>query len=1109
MIDLTKEQSRIINHDKGNLLVSASAGSGKTFVMIERAIKLIKEGKTSVSEILAVTFTEKAAADMKEKMSKALLKALASKEEGIKEQLALLSIADVCTLHSFCAKLLRNYFFEANLSADFTIADENDSKIYSDAAIENVFERLYQEKDEDFLDLVKIFSKKRSDKPLKELVVKLYKFFISKADFEVALKNNVGIYLEENFHKIESEYFGYIKSDILLIKDALKSVRDRAEVLSMPSYATFLTDVLQDVDYLLRSEDVYSVNDKFPKKRTRPRVVNKDKVEEIEELKETVKKYYDALYDIKDELSEYLSTREEDLATFLSVKKRTESLVNLILLFEREFTALKREDDKVDFNDLERLTIKLFENERVLNDVKSSYKYIFVDEYQDVNDVQEEIIRRISNDNVFMVGDVKQSIYGFRGCNPEIFQEKFERLSKTENAVKLNVNFRSSDKVIDFANAVFNETMTEKSCGVDYKDKAQLVSSGLYKGHDGRAILHVTEKVKTKREEETARVYSIKEELKKDAFDEEYFVGNVICDVIEGELNKTYYSVEDGEEKPINYGDIAILVRSNSTFTSKLLQQLNKRHIPVTADTKSSITEYPEIKFLIDVLKLLDNFNQDVPLVSVLTSKIGNVSLEELSAIRLNAVNGGKTDGFYNAVKKYIKERNDGLTEKLKRFIEYFKGVRLLAEFIGAGRILEKIIAENGIDTLILSEKLGRQKLARVERFLAEGNAGELSVKEFLDRILNSSKNLDFTEVAGDNTVKIMTMHASKGLEFPVTIVAGLDSKFNKQDINKEEVIREKDLGFVLNAYNEDKTYKRTLLTAVCKRRKEETLIKEELRLFYVALTRAKYAMHVVRQEKALPPPIKAQCFADFVSDGFESVYYSLDESKRDSLVFDRKSVFVGESSPKLKDKILRNLSFEYKNKDGVDLPVKTSVTASLKSGEEHYEIRSLFDVATDSETGTAVHKFFENLDFDFLNDLEKEKARQIDGGLLSKEQADLIDVEKLLKTASLPIFEELKSYRLFREQNFVINCPANLLFDGKSDKNEVLLQGVIDLLAIDDEGAIIVDYKYSKKGADALRKTYEKQLKLYKYAVEKALNIKVKSTVIISLAQGEIVKID
>ena len=511
-------------------------------------------------------------------------------------------------------------------------------------------------------------------------------------------------------------------------------------------------------------------------------------------------------------------------------------------------------------------------------------------------------------------------------------------------------------------------------------------------------------------------------------------------------------------------------------------------------------------------MKLISYYADDAPLAAVLKSEVGKLDEEDLAEIRRPYVAGGKT--FRECVLAYEREGKSPLKEKLKAFREYFEKIRLLSELKSACEILRTVMKDTGLDLEIAAMPLGRLRLERVEAFLSKSVAGgkALSVNEFLKRIEQDSKEMTFAPKGGAETVKVMTIHASKGLEFPIVILCGLSRAFSRQD-RVGEVLIGRDFGIALKSYDEQtKTCYETVARDYLKEKIKIDGIKEEARIFYVALTRAKCRLHLVCDGKIKSEPsaydcVSAKSYADFLCEkDMKTLRYDRNElaaiEKRDA-----EKVFVGEGRKALADKILSEIAYKYPYPADAKLKVKSAVT-KIAEDSAGKPLPPLSDedlsqkYGANAEKGTAYHKFMQYCDFSA--DAQSEIERLTESGILSADEAELLSADALKKVLALDLFKTLGGYKIYREQPFTaFFTPSEIGAVGESGKT--LVQGVIDLLAINGNEAIIIDYKTSRRSAKRLAEDYAVQLDLYAKAVERVLKLKVKAKIIINLLSGEI----
>ena len=1099
---LKTEQKDIINFKKGNIIVSASAGSGKTFVMIQRLCKLVAEKNAKVDEILAVTFTESAAQDMKEKLKVALTEKI--KETGdvsLVEELKKLDLADVSTLHSFASKLIKTYFFVAGVLPDFSILDDASAAELRAECLDRVFRYYYDGDFSYFKELVRAFSVGRKDDNLKKLVLDVYNFCEVEKDPSEYADSLSSLYEEENIDRVTEELFASLKSKLQNYKEIADPLFNAFKSMEYEKGIEYSGAVIDALSRALKCEDIYELKNTL--------VLNIDvqfsgkKPTEAEDAIIKIKEIKDRIDKITDALSAFTEA-ETDGERLSFVKGMTESLIAVVKKFAQDYAKEKTEQNLLDFSDLEHYTLKILSDEMVVSEIKEKYKYVFVDEYQDINGVQEAIIEKLANGNLFMVGDVKQSIYGFRGCRPEFFADKIEKMKKDgETAKVLNYNFRSAKKIVDMANEIFSYSMTEDLFGVNYARDAKLIEGGIYPSDaEGRAALHFLHTEKKEKADEQPRIYDVLEEYEnvKDESDE---ISALVTEIIRKELGQTYFDPKDKTFKPVTLKDIAILLRSQTAFASKLVGGLKRRGIPVVSQVEENVCDFPEVDALINALKLIDKKDDDIPLAITMLSKIGKFSEQELSDI----VSFERKDTFSSSVLNYAENNADALSEKIKSFFTLFEGFRLFADFNGASEVLKKLIADTGYENAIVSAEDGEIKSARIARFLSASESAPLTVNEFLRKIELSPKSFNFLRNGDENSVKIMTMHASKGLEFPVAILCGLERDMDKRD-ERGEVIFDRNMGLALKYYDFEKgTSSETPLRFSFKERLERNRIREELRLFYVAVTRAKYSLHVVfsgKEDKRGKPVKEASSFLDYIPPELKIELHEEQDLAFINAGIEKERTLLGAPEIERAEKLRSVFGFNYGYAQDTKLPLKADVTSVSESEKFDRAERVKAEDDVNSETGIIAHKLIENLDFLKMADIDAQVEKLKAEGVISEEELSKINLQRIesaLKNSGL----DGLSGKIYREKDFIALLPASEVY-GVDSKEDVLIQGRIDLLIVGSDGVTIVDYKYSTLKGESLRAKYKKQLDLYALAVEKSLKIKVVEKKIVNVYSGETV---
>ena len=1114
----TKEQIAAIE-STGKTLVSASAGSGKTTVMIEKIIRFIKAGG-NVSEILAVTFTKKAAAQMKEKLSKALIEAInesdvtPERRAFLKKQLAEVPMADISTIHAFCAKLLRTHFFAAGVDNNFRIigSDDAEGTVLQNEALDELLEEGYESGDEEFSHLLSVYWRKNNDYTLRKIFVSTYDDIRSRADYREYLAKS-GDYDEQTFEEICKDLKKKLDEKCRYYRELVEDERAYfSDVEKSPQRA--ICD--ETMEYL---EEMIAAPDYFSALRVEKPAFSKNTAKKLDEEKafhaNRIKFLKERVVDSVESEQKGMGSKAEELEKFLTSARTAKALASYLLRFDEKYGRLKAERGVLDYNDLEHKALALLQGEEVRNEIRGKYAYVFVDEYQDVNPVQEAIVSAVSGENLFLVGDVKQAIYGFRGSKSKFFVEKQAQFENGEGEnLYMSRNFRSSDKVLDAVNKQFTLAMTPRVCDVDYARGSVMERGGRYELNDGRVCVHFLPK-EEKKAAERRGVYSVRSEAmlgENGSEDGESASAKLIRAVVEKELKSKYYDPDKGEYRNVQYLDIAVLSRKKKGLIEKTVEALSES-IPVTAASAVNICEFSEIKTLMDLLSLVDNAEQDVPLCSALLSAVGNCNADDLASVRLAYP---KEYAFRNACKKYAAEKSDETAEKLRKFYAYFEELRTLSRVLDAGELLLRVLSDTRMEADLLTRINGVAALKRIHRFIEEATTPEpLCVHEFLDRLRDLNYEIDYSENGGENSVKVLTMHSSKGLEYPIVILDNLSESFTRRGAPDEVYVEEK-YGLAPFAFNGERMIKSgTVLRRLHERREGESSRSDSLNLYYVALTRAKYGLHMIFKDRTLMADVKyAQSFADFTDFSAWQAYIVDDDAfevpvqDRDSLVF--------RPDETLARKIMGAFTWQYPFHGYENLPVKSSATQLLAPlATEPQDTLQLFDEGesyetkgeTSKEVGIAYHAFLENFDFDLLYREDGEKRSREELGALVEEMRNeggmvemkLLSSDKLVDILSNSAFARLRGKRLYKEQQFLVSLPVRDTYAKREDadpilaqgEEEMIYQGAIDLLAIGEDGETqIIDYKFSKGSAAYLRAHYRPQLELYRQAAAKILRI-------------------
>ncbi len=1113
---LTTEQLKAVNHEGGNILVSASAGSGKTHTMIERIKRVILQKNVSVNQILCVTFTEKAAFEMKDKLKTALKENFSGEQrKRLMKEVTELSTADISTLHSFCGKLIRNYFFIVGLSPDFEILDETKAQVMRSESLDKAMRELYDGGEAWFYNLIDRHESARSDVRLRQLILSVYSFFNSEPNPEEQMQKHSLFCTEQGVKELLNQYKKDLDSHLIKIREQAFECLQIFEHYMLEKACAFTKTFIFDIDCILKSDDVYVIKDyeNYALKLDFER-----KLEPVcQEGKDQIKGLRDRFKKLAQKFSKHLVDEQTDCEKMVKVGEHADALIKITKRFEQIYSQEKRQENVLDFSDLEHFALKILSDEQTQEAIKKKYKYVFVDEYQDINGVQERIINSVSNDNLFMVGDVKQSIYGFRGCRPEFFSEKFNDMKKSgQTVVTLNHNFRSANNVISLVNAIFDYCMTKEYFAYDYSKTSRLIAGADWaKENKGRTQIHfyINSEKKLKQTEEP-ELYNILKRL--EAKDEKVSnASHLVTEIIDRELEQTYYDFKEEKFKNVQLKDIVILTRGkNTSFVSALVKGLNRHGVSVNSEVKENACDFPEISMMINALKAVDCFEQDVALASVMKSPVGNFTNEHfIEIIRFyEDQNSVKDWSFKDAYNYYLNNASGALKDRLIEFNDYFSEIRFLSDFIGAKGVLEKLIKDNGIESYLLAQSMGTAKLNRLNKFVRSSVLGgkRLTVKEFLYKIENSPSSFEFAGgLDDDDCVRVMTIHASKGLEFPVVIVCGLEVPFNSEE-ESGDLLFSRNYGLCPRFYQDEQREKNeTLMRGIVKEDMQRERVKEEMRLFYVATTRAMYSLHLTfeaKEDKRVKKFYGADKFVDYIS-----AHLNVQEHGEQDFVlvdkrYETRKVLIGNADQEIYNEIRKNLAYEYSFGADTILPLKSNVTASLKIEKDDQPLTYvLFDEPSpDTEKGTIAHKILEHYDFngacltDQVNDF-------IARGVITKDQAQKVNMVRIENALKDQVFELVKKAKLYKEKSFIVAIEACKVVETPSVE-PIVLQGVIDLLAIKGNVAYVVDYKYSSLDKESLKVKYQKQLELYSCAVERVLKKRVDKKVIVNLFTGDTV---
>lgn len=904
----TEEQRAAIETHGCNLLVAAGAGSGKTAVLVERIIKMITHPTKpiDIDRLLVVTFTNAAASEMKERIAKAIGEELRkhSKSKQLQRQLTLLNRASITTMHSFCLEVIRNNFHCLDIDPNFRIGDDTETILLKTETLEQMFEEAYEDDNctIEFLKLVEFYCGNRDDSTIQNLILDLYNFAMS-SPYPKQLLNEMAedFNVDENYKFSDSKWAKILMEDIRIelqglcnsMKDALKTIRETDGLESYEETFYIEVNMIQDLSSSCKGtwdnlcDEFTKVS--FGKLKACKKCQYKDIQERVKDIRNKAKK---SISSLKDQIALYGSYDTTlDLIELYPIMRK---LSDLVIEFMDRYSFAKRERGIIDFNDFEHFCLNILteKNENgEINPTKESvrlrekYEEILVDEYQDSNDVQEAIVNAIAkkdgntghSNNVFMVGDVKQSIYRFRQARPEIFLEKYNAYGgekgSEERKITLFKNFRSRREVISAVNFIFKQIMSKNIGELEYDDKEVLNLGADYPSCSdenvitgGNVELHLLEKDINIDEETTKEDI---EEVADNIQMEAKMVVKRINELVNATEGKEFkiFDKDLGEYRKVQYKDIVILLRSTANWATVFMEELKENLIPSYADTGSGYFETLEIKTMLSLLQIIDNPRQDIPLIAVMRSPIASFTPEELIDIRIK----DKDVEFYEALKKFSIEENNLLGKKCCEFLQKLSMWREKAVHIPIDEFLWYLYTDTGYYAYVGAMAGGIQRQAnlrilfeRARQYDKTSYKGLFNFINFIDKLRISSGDMGSAKILGENenVVRIMSIHKSKGLEFPIVFLSGLGKGFNMQDLSKK-VLFHRELGYGPDFVDIEKriTYQTVLKQSLKKKIKMETL-SEEMRILYVAFTRAKEKLIMTGAVKDIKKSIQKWSYA-------------------------------------------------------------------------------------------------------------------------------------------------------------------------------------------------------------------------------------------------------
>lgn len=1205
----TDKQWQAVFDTGDNLLISASAGSGKTTVLVRRVIEKLKSG-SNIDELLIVTFTEAAAREMKERIQSSLQDAINKESQQARrnhfvKQLSLLPRAHISTLHAFCLTVIRRFYFLIDLDPVFRMLTDNTERILLKEEVwEELRDEYFEASDQEFYQLAENFSSDRSDDGFTDLIMSLYNFARANPDSTTWLNQLVQSYDTTHGLAGNQMYQTQVKPLVLAnLQTAIGQLQAALQVAqSLESMEKAVVVVANDLEQANRLyayikednvEQVYAQLTSFDFKR----YPTYKKEEEKELSKQFIKPRRDHAKElIKDSETFFAQPPEKMLELMEQAKPLVKKMSEVTLSFIDRYQKRKQAKGVLDFNDLEHYALDILQANGEGSEASSYYRdrfeEVLVDEYQDTNRLQEAILFWIrkpdpAQGNLFMVGDVKQSIYAFRLADPTLFVDKYLAFAQQNGGrrIILAENFRSRKEVLHFTNLVFEQLMDEKVGQIPYDEAAQLVPG--FSDFPESDAFNTELLLYEKEVEEDPTVVDDKTE------GELYLVALKIKELVENKF--MIYDKHAKEKRAVTYNDIVLLTptRKNNLVIMDIFKQFQ---IPLEVNDAQNYFQASEIQIMISLLEIIDNPYQDIPFVAVLRSPIVGLNEEELTKIRL----AKKNDDYYKAFLAYLSE-DDELASRLRTFNEQLELWRTLARRRSLSELIWSIYQETAYLDYVIGLPSGRQRHAnlvalahRAETYEKSSFRGLYQFIRFIEKMQEKDKDLaEPLALTQENAVKVMTIHASKGLEFPVVFLLDMTKQFNYSDFSTRYIFEER-LGAGIQYIDQAQVRYDTLPYQAIKQQRIQKMLSEEMRKLYVALTRAEQKLYLVgsykTKEEALKNWQQALDQENLVLDpalrlkgkgnlmdwvgmtlmrhpDMQKVFAEAKDSKK---VLDHPAHFeihwvnqaqLQKELNKPKTSVAEDFSLSTSEKTEIDdlqqrldfvYPLeKSTKTTSYQSVSEmkrlyndpddqqlnriswqsnieqqqaqHYRYvtqdlaKPKFmqaDRIDPTTVGSATHSLLQLIPLTTLPTFDsiQEKLRQlVNNHQIEKQVAEKIDLTAILWFFQTELGKEIlkKPQLVHREQPFsMLKDARDVFLDFHEADAELLIHGIVDGFIEYEDHVILYDFKtdavYNEISRQQFIAKYQGQLRLYRQALEQALNKPVQHTFLVLLNSKE-----
>lgn len=1121
----TSEQRRAIEEKNQNILLSAAAGSGKTTVLVARVLDLIIGG-AQIDRMLIVTFTRAASADMRRKLSTELAKRAAEGDARCREQLLLLERASITTLHGFCSDFLRTYFESADVDPAFRVLDDAENRRLADEALDEAMEEAYEEMDA----ALDALNYGRGAKTVREMAERLISALEERPDPTRWLDDictdsdaRAELWLNEMVYAARAD----IQRALLYTRQAMEQP-DCSETY----YRALETDAqkMEDMCLIERYEPLRAAVCAWKQTAARTKKGENPPGDEVVQLRKSAKSTMDKI-----------ALRELDLQIALEDARRLtpqiRRLGDIALRAQALLSEKKAERAALSYADLEHKTLAALQNEDAACALRERFDYVFVDEYQDTSDLQEALVGKITRgDNLFMVGDVKQSIYRFRQAEPALFLEKYARYGKGDGGLllPLTMNFRSRPAILNFVNHVFERAMQGGDAEITYDEYARL-NHGNQALEGGSVEIH--------------RLQSV------DAGDGEAAPELKSCERQAELISQRIFALM-AQDPSLRYRDFAVLARNKRGVLAKMAAVFTKNGIPAFADGGDDFYESVEILLGVNLLKITANARSDVEIIGVLRSPVASLSNDELAQIRIFAPDCP----YIDACRSYAQAQENEIARKLRSFFERLDHWRLMAGCTDLGELTRRIFDESGLYDACGALPGGRQRQANLDRLVSNAAAFDQNQSSSLTRFLAHVEKLrargdgDDAHILGENddVVRLMTVHKSKGLEFPVVFGAMMERKYSRR-ASTESLIVHRKLGVGAKYCDPALQTRRKTLPqqAIIQRMRREDRA-EELRILYVLLTRARDRLILVGSERDLEradlryralkyAPNSAESYFDVIlptlMDDTGGVAEVITHEKADYIEAPRVEealCAVLETPPAAPDDaLLREILWTYPNDKGADQPLKLTVSGLLREIQQPNRAEEMIERPTflsesarsmnATERGTAYHRALQFMELEALRGLQARALnREIELQLDRMRAENRITAvqRQAVRAANLAAFYAgeigarlLASERVEREWPFNVRMRVSEALSreeaGSFADEEILVQGAVDCCFEENGAWVLLDYKTSREldGA-ALTERYFAQLRMYALALRRITGMPVKEIHLCLLLSGEHVRV-